>query len=279
MTVEAVTALTGEVADDHFFTIAEGGPADLDLVIDVLEQRRLGAALRGFADAAEAAGILERFRSSPARRRRSAEAPSEYLGTYHYHRPPAEYVASAADEAGAVESVLGLPGNAWARFWDELGDRFAPRGVTVRPAVHDGREACRGLVRSWVSSGRFALVPHEDSAQCREPGQAGFEITEVAGRVCAVNLCLANGDGGGLRVWNIRPDEASRARLGTTLDGGPYPERSLASHRSLRLTPGPGDLYVFNSGHVHAVERHGGYRATAAALTGFADPGTVIRWT
>lgn len=271
--------LSGWSGGAAFFQVQETAEADLDLVLDVLHRRRLGVVIRGYADTAEVEEILRRFQSSPAVRRRATEAASDYLGAYHYQKPPATYLDESAEVADEVARVLEFDGSPWRRFWEDLAALAAKDGVTVRPAAQDGRDACHGLVRTWVSDGEFALVPHDDAAQCRDPRQAGFEIGAAADRICAVNLCLANSAGGRLVVWDVIPDEESRARLGTSVDGGPYPLAALAGRERIALDVRPGDLYVFNSGHVHAVEQHQQFRATAANLMGFIDDETVVRWT
>ncbi|MEU2611441.1 hypothetical protein ABZ570_07640 [Micromonospora sp. NPDC007271] len=275
----SAAVVTGRSGGDGAFRVHDSAERGLGPVEDVLRGRRLGAVLRGYAAQDEVAEILARFRASPAVRRRDTEAPSEYLGAYHYHKPPARYLAESAEVAGEVARVLEFEGSPWRRFWSHLDEHLADAGVTLRPATLDGADSCRGLVRTWVSDGEFALVPHEDAAQCRDPRQDGFEIGAAADGICAVNLCLANGGGGGLLIWNVVPDDATRARFGTTVDGGPYPPAALQAHRRLRLDVRPGDLYIFNSGHIHAVERHEEFRATAASLLGFVDEKTVVRWT
>jgi hypothetical protein len=101
-------------------------------------------------------------------------------------------------------------------------------------------------------------------------------------RVCALNICLENGAGGRLRIWNIQPDDESRRRLGTFYSGSPYPVDSLAGFDSLWVEVGQGDVYVFNGSHVHAVEPTtvaGAKRTTLSGLFGFIDDATVVSWT
>jgi hypothetical protein len=275
----AAGAVTGWSGGSDYFTIEECTAPDLGPVVDVLLNRRLGVVFRGYAGPGAAADLLERFRRSPAVQRRMTEAPSHYLGAYHYRKPPEQYLAESAKAAEAVADVLERDGSPWERFWCDLAGVLAADGVTVRPAAKDGMDACHGLVRSWVPDGSYALAPHEDASQCRDPLQADFEIARAADRICAVNLCLASGCGGELVVWNAIPDAASRERFGTTIKGGPYPEPALRPYPSRALHVRPGDLYVFRSGHVHAVRRHEDYRVTAAALMGFTDASTVVSWT
>jgi hypothetical protein len=92
-------------------------------------------------------------------------------------------------------------------------------------------------------------------------------------------MCLANGIGGRLVIWNVRPDEKTRERLGVTHTRFSYPPSGLAGFKQLRLSVGQGDKYVFNGAYVHAVEASRGVRANLSFFIGQLDQKTVVTWT
>lgn len=150
-------------------------------------------------------------------------------------------------------------------------------------ARHEGRKAARFVMREWTGIGEYALLPHEDEAQCRSPKQRGFEIQDAArNAIAAVNMCLENGNAGRLHYWNIQPDDASRDALGLTYTGSPYPLEALHGVEKLVVEIRPGDVYCFNGKAVHAVESLAGAhdrRSTISYLMARLDAGTVIQWT
>ncbi len=271
--------LSGWTGSAEYFQFREATTRDVSevgrLLDAVLRRDVLGVVFRQWASTGECRRILRAFTESLDRRLRSSEAPSFYLGSYHYHRSPSEYVADGGPANAAVGHVLGRE-DPWSRFWHAS----AAGGRQSRLARFEGLEACGALIRSWSSQGEYALVPHEDYSQCVEPSQRGFEIQDAAARMCASNLCLANDGGAGrLIVWNLVPDDATRVAWGADVDGAPYPEDGLSAVPRQALDVHPGDLYVFNSRHIHAVEQQAGDRATIACLLGGLPDGEVIRWT
>ncbi|MFM9368726.1 hypothetical protein [Streptomyces sp. Da 82-17] len=266
-----------------YFRFQEYGTFRADAVVDVLRGDLLGVVFRQAVSAEVCATLAERFRSSPALRVRGSDAPGHYLGAYHYHKTTEGYLDESAAARAALTRVLDLPDDPLARIRAQLGRVLAEDGVTFRTARHAGREAGLALIRSWHGRGAFALAPHEDRAQCREPRQADFEIQRIADRpVGAMNLCLENGTGGRLRVWDLEPDDALRDRLGLTYTGSPYPMAELDGVESCTLDVGPGDVYFFNGAHVHAVEPErdpAARRTTLSGLLGFIDERTVVSWT
>ncbi|MDX2547093.1 hypothetical protein ACOT81_32795 [Streptomyces sp. WI04-05B] len=279
----AAARLTGFSGDPDYFRIKEYRTFEPEAVVDVLKGRSAGVVFRGVIAPDTCAELSGRFWSSPDRERRTSVAPSYYLGTYHYHKTTRNYLDESERTAAALESVLDIPRDPLTEFYDGLAKALAPEGVTVRRAEHDGRQACRGLLRSWHGAGDYTLDPHEDTSQCAEPRQADFEIQGVLDHeVCALNICLENGDGGRLAVWNIQPDEESKRRLGLEHSGSPYPMETLDSIECQWLEINAGDVYVFNGGHIHAVEPNIGAdsrRTTLAGIFGFVDRDTVALWT
>jgi hypothetical protein len=275
--------LTGWRGDEDYFRFAEYDGFRPDAVVDVLRGRVAGAMFRGMVPPPTCAELARRFWASPARRVRGVEAPGYFLGTYHYHRTIDEYLDETERVSAALDDVLDVPGDPLTVFYGGLADVLAGAGVTVRLAAHEGRQACRALLRSWHGQGEYSLKPHEDLAQCTEPKQRDFEIQRVAGHhVVGLNICLENGAGGRLAFWNIRPDPAAKRRLGLHYTGSPYPIETLAGIDMLWLEVNMGDVYVFNSAHVHAVERgadDSAQRTTLAGMLGFIDDKTLVSWT
>jgi hypothetical protein len=138
------------------------------------------------------------------------------------------------------------------------------------------------LIRHWNAGGEYALQPHDDDSQCRYPDQVGFELQRAVGyKVCAVNMCLENGEGGRLVYWNVVPDDDSKRRLDLYYSGMPYPLEALDGIEAIWLDIRQGDVYVFNGEHVHGVEASAdaSKRTTLAWNMGFIDDRTVVTWT
>ncbi|SHF59426.1 2OG-Fe(II)-dependent halogenase WelO5 family protein [Streptoalloteichus hindustanus] len=275
--------VTGWSGDTRYFRFAERDEFDPQTVKDVLDGAVAGVIFRGVIAPPVCRELAERFWASPRRRRRSSEAPSYYIGAYHYGKPTQQYLSEADETASAVDDVLAGPDDPVRHFTQALAQVLGEQGTTLRRARHGPQQAGRVLLRSWHAHGEYALEPHEDLSQCTDPRQHDFEIQRVARhRVCAVNICLENGDGGRLVYWNIQPDRETRTRLGVRHTGAPYPVDQLDGVERQWIEVGQGDLYVFNGSHIHAVEpstEPGQRRTTAASLLGRVDRNTVVTWT
>lgn len=277
--------LTGWQGDAGYFRFVERDRLDADAVVDVLRGEHLGVIFRGVIDPSASAELVRRFWASPVRKRRGGEVCESlgyYVGAYHYHKPTGQYLDESAEVAAYLDDLLDVPREPTRRFRAELDTRLRRDGAQLRLAAQDGRPGCPVLIRHWNATGSFALQPHEDFSQLGWPEQTGFEIQRTAEHiVAAVNMCLENGEGGRLVVWNVIPDLAGRTRLGLELAGSPYPIEVTAGHESLWLEVRPGDIYVFNGGHVHGVEASapGAKRTTMAWNMGFCDDRNVVTWT
>lgn len=275
--------ITGWCGSESYFRFIERAECDASAIADVLRGRVLGAVIRDAVPTATRTQIISRFLTSPARRQRGADAPGEYLGAYHYGKTTDDYLTQSEAARDEVRRVLDVPHEPLAVLHRALAAFLADEGVDLRPARHDGRQACRAVLRSWNGRQAFALEPHEDRGQCEDPVQAGFEIQGVAAHhPVGLNVCLDNGPGGRLVVWNVRPDEAARRRLGVLHTGSPYPAGALAGFGRVELEVRPGDIYLFNAAHVHAVEPvhdPASRRITLSGALGFIDPRTVATWT
>ncbi|MEU9082796.1 hypothetical protein [Streptomyces sp. NPDC048357] len=271
--------LTGIRMDSDFFRFEERSEFDPDLVMDVLQGRRLGVIFRDVIPEDARKESVARFWNSAGLLRRDGE-PSYCIGSYHWNKSTDEYLEDAAKTADAVLDVLDVPNSPWHSFRSAMAEELARHGAGIRVAEHEGEQACAALIRAWDKEGSFALEPHEDEAQCKDPRQAGFEIQRAADHeICAVNMCIEQGEGGRLVVWNIRPDDASRKALGIEHTGFSYPAEALTEFDVLRLDVRSGDVYVFNGRHVHAVDACTGNRTNVSFLMGFTDERTVVSWT
>jgi hypothetical protein len=116
-----------------------------------------------------------------------------------------------------------------------------------------------------------------------DPRQSDFEIQQVSAfEIASVNICISDAAPGQLKVWNIKPDQQTKDRLGISYEGIPYPRYMLETFQQISLPIRTGDLYVFNTAHVHAVgaiTESDTCRVTIAALLGFIDQTTVVSWT
>lgn len=277
--LQQAPVLSGARLGGQAFGFQERTEFDPQLVLDVLQGRSLGVIFRDVIPEHVRKQMVARFWESPARRHREGE-PSHYVGAYHWNKPVETYAAEAAEVLPHVREVLDVPGSPWWLFHEQVGAALAREGAQLRVAETGGGCACPALVRAWDQQGEFALEPHEDTAQCRDPRQSGFEIQDVvAHEVCAVNMCIEHQQGGRLVVWNIRPDDDCRRRLGLVYTGFPYPHDALDDVDELRLDIHEGDVYVFNGGHVHAVDTTVGHRTNVSFLIGYKDDQTVVTWT
>ncbi|MEU8925657.1 hypothetical protein AB0D10_32795 [Kitasatospora sp. NPDC048545] len=271
--------VAGFQADPEFFRLEERTEFDPGPVLEVLRGQRLGVIFRNVIPDGAQKESVARFWSSPARRHREGE-PSHYIGSYHWNKSTETYLVETGEVAAHVREVLDVPDSPWQSFRSGLSAELARHGAVLRIAEHQGAEACPALIRAWDKEGSFALEPHEDEAQCADPRQAGFEIQGVRDHeVCAVNMCVEHEEGGRLVIWNIRPDDESRRRLGIEHTGFSYPADTLTGFDELRIDVERGDVYVFNGAFVHAVDTSKGNRTNLSFLMGFIDDRTVVSWT
>jgi hypothetical protein len=275
--------LTGTRFDKTSFRFVEAEKLDPTLVFEVLEGKLAGVVFRGLIPSSDRVRIAENFRRHPNLYKRGSDAPALYLGSYHYNKELDHYLSEAALFDELLDQVFEETSNWHEIMSSSIREALVPHGRTLRMARHDGREAARFVMREWTDAGDYALLPHEDEAQCRSPKQRGFEIQDAArNAIVAVNMCLENGNAGRLHYWNIMPDDASRDALGLTYTGSPYPLDSLDDAETLVVEIRPGDVYCFNGKAIHAVESLAGVhdrRSTISYLMANLDSETVIQWT
>ncbi|SOD91593.1 hypothetical protein [Streptomyces sp. Ag109_G2-15] len=271
--------LTGVQADSAFFRFEERNEFAPELVMDVLRGRLLGVIFHDVIPEDAKKETVARFWGSPGLLRRDGE-PSYCIGSYHWNKSTERYLEDAVKTADSVLNVLDVPNSPWHSFRSAMAEELARYGAGIRIAEHEGAQASAALIRAWDKEGSFALDPHEDEAQCKDPRQAGFEIQRAADHeICAVNMCVEQEEGGRLVVWNIRPDDDSRRALGIEHTGFSYPAETLEEFDVMHLDIRSGDVYVFNGRHVHAVDTCKGKRTNVSFLMGFVDERSVVTWT
>lgn len=277
--------LTGQVLPDENFRFHEQERFDPSMIVDVLEGKRLGVVFRDFVSDEDCSAICRNFWDHPGRYSRGDAVPAEYIGSYHYLKSLEQYAAESQVANAMLPALFKGLQSPVDRLTASLNEMLSAQGRTLRRARCLEQDACGFVMRSWTGKRNFALEPHDDEAQCQDPRQAGFEIQDAAksNPLAAVNICLQNGAGGMLRMWNIRPDNESRRKLGLEVTGSPYPLEPLADVSHVDVSIRPGDLYVFDGRFLHAVTtldaNNGGQRATIAFLMANLRARDTISWT
>lgn len=280
--------ITGVQKPIKNFTIEEFANFDLDKVLDVLDGKCLGAIFRDFIPKNECHQISKNFSNYDNRYFRSSDAPADYAGAFSYSKAPDVYFQEATEANQSISQLFDKTTLPVDRLVNNLSLGLKKRGRNFRAARWNDMEACHFVMRSWAGQGSFALNPHEDEAQCQLAIQNGLEIQDAVKEhpLAAVNICIENGNGGLLRIWNVRPDNATRERLGLTATGSPYPPDLLNEFPYIDIKIRPGDLYLFDGRFVHAVTQLNGGpdkssfgRITIAFLMAHLGTGETIQWT
>ncbi|MFF0487672.1 hypothetical protein ACFYTQ_01485 [Nocardia sp. NPDC004068] len=285
MTDDLLTApVTGTpLPVDRFRVHRTARTVDVDRVLDVLDGRLAAYLVSEYVSAADCSVLTANFANSTDRIPRYGEGAdgveAYVLGASHIEKTTDQYLDQAAATAPAMRALYTGVHDPVSRLRELL---LASGALTGRPAEHDGRRAGDSKAVCWNNIGEYLLLPHDDLAQLSDPLQAGFEIQTVR-RVLAINVYPhVPGAGGALRIWNVAPDHATRARLGLTHSGYPYPPELLTAHPALDIPVHTGDLCLINGNLIHAVlggdDRDRG-RLLLTCFSGVSDQGEFLWWT
>jgi hypothetical protein len=277
--------ITGASLPETAFRVHESsGALNVSIVFEVLSGNLAAYHLHEFVAPEACARIVDNFWNSTERVPRPGvgeDGVEAYLiGASHYGKPTATYLKEARGCEDAVASLYEGTINPVALFREAIAREG---GITVRAARFNGSSAGDSKAIHWNNTGTFLLEPHEDLAQVRDPLQTDFEIQQV-NRVMAVNVYAAVGaDSGQLQVWNVEPDEETRAELGLRGVGFPYPAELLDEYSSMSIAVRTGDLCVINGNLVHAVVRGNASSSRSRLLltcfTGLNFKNELIWWT
>jgi hypothetical protein len=252
--------ITGTSLPDSGFHVHEtSGTIDVARVFEVLTGKLAAYHIRDFLPAEACRRLVENFWTSPNRVARVSGYGDDgveayFIGASHIGKTTQQYLAEASASADAVRTLYSGTINPAAVFRSALSSG-GDRTINVRAARSNGRSAGDSKAVFWNGSGHFLLEPHDDLAQTKDPDQRDFEIQQAT-RVMALNIYAdVPRNSGQLQVWNVEPDDRSRAGLGLTYSGFPYPPELLAEYPSRIIPVGTGDLCVLNGNLAHAVLR------------------------
>jgi hypothetical protein len=259
---EPIVRVSGRSLPADGFRVHETtGSLEVERVFDVLDGRLAAYRVRGFVPRDVCARIVANFWASPDRVSRPGEGEdgveAYFVGASHICKTTRQYLDEARAAEPAVARLYAGTINPVSVFRNAISARDG-EAICVRPAQHDGFTAGDAKAVYWNNPSYYLLEPHDDYAQTKDPDQHGFEI-QVARGVMAVNIYAQVPPGAGqLQVWNIVPDDDSRARLGLTYSGYPYPPEVLREYPSQVIDVETGDLCVLHGNLVHAVLRGDG---------------------
>jgi hypothetical protein len=272
--------ITGISLPDDEFRVETVERLDTKSFLDLAQGRRVGLILPGFISQRDCERISENFARNPGKRQRQDGVPGETLGVDLYKATPSVYVEEVLKHRRHVEELFFGATNVPLKLQTAI-QRIMPQGTAVRSASAFGIQfgSCRAV--KWTDCGTHALKFHDDQGQLTDPGQARLETSRVKFPL-ALNVYPSTSEiGGGLVVYNIAPDDATRVELGLAYTGYPYPIDLLEGRfNKLTVTPKAGDLVILSGRFVHGVEGLGGSspRILLNHFGGFIDPETFVTW-
>lgn len=280
-----IQTISGKIHNRNYFqfksTTGAFNPAS---VLNVLNGQLAGCMFKRQVTANQRKAIAENFWKHKMLKNREDGVYAYNLGAYHYDKELDTYFEEVKLYEKETKRLFEGTDNIVHNFIDTIRMYVKPLGIDVRLASHQGREASPYRMKCWINNGEYALLPHDDLAQCTSKKQNGFEIQKsVNYNILAVNICIENDSskGGNLHYWNIQPDQQTKKILGVEETGYPYSPEDLVDFEKLVIPIDCGDIYCFNGKNIHAVEAYqkNQQRTIINFFMSFIDSKTIVYWT
>lgn len=238
-----------------YFKFHKSNAIDLNKLHDVLNGKLLGTIFTASIPTEDCKVIASNFWNNKSVRERGDGVPAISIGAHHYKKELHEYFNQIDLAKTHIDDLFAGTQNIVDSFINIVTTYFEKKNIIFRVARHNERDASRFVIRSCDSLSDFVILPHDDIAQCRTQQQKGFEVEKIPNyEMVAVNMCLENHNGGQLHIWNIQPDDETRARLNIEETGYPYPAYLVRDFDEMAIPINAGDIYCFNGRNIHAVK-------------------------
>lgn len=280
-----MTKITGSIMSNRTFQFKECNEFKINYLLEVFQGKLAGCIFRDIISPGECRKIAKNFWNNLYLRQRNDGVPGSFLGTYHYKKSLENYFKEAELFNPILSSIFKNTTNYFQVVIDELKNILSVCNQDVRPARYINNDACYFFMRSWPGNKgeKYALAPHDDSAQCSDKNQEGFEIqTTINSPIVAANFCIENNEGGNLQYWNVQPDLITQKILNLEGIGYPYPDILLNDFEMINVNINAGDIYFFNGKNIHAVSspiEKESFRTTISCLMGKNSNNDIIYWT
>ena len=254
---------------------------DLKLFQDVLCGKIEVGIFRGAINQELCQIIARNFWIHPKLKQRKDNVPSFEVGTHHFGKNLDQYFHEVKKENEYLDYLFQGTDNFVSKYQKFIKNYLSSFGITFRLATHKFEKAGSFVMRSWKNNKDFQLLPHDDFAQLLEPNQMDFEIQQVYhNQIISTNICIENGVGGELMLWDFKPTPEEKIKLSIEHTGYPYPLDELQKYKAYTIPINTGDIYFFNSSFVHAVKINiSGHRSVISFFCGFIDKENLIYWT